>query len=1663
MRKINLSTFIATISLIFIAISVTQAQTDMTDQVTNPSFETGTLSGWTWTGTSGYTWLGPNTDGDATKDGSYICGIWNASIGDAECAQTLTGLPEGYYRVTALATVSNNRLTTQRLFAITSSDTISMLYGDSSNIAYTAENLAILGATETYSFGGYALSSAENGPFKKLSVVTHVTDGNLKLGFLVNGKSTALGYDFSYSPNGDAGFFKFDNFTLTEVSGVATLDNIEMSDGSLDKLFTPEDTVYTATLPVGTTTVTPIITLSADGASATGVGPVDVSSGSGSSVIVVQSIDGTVTKTYTIDYTVLTQAPETVVSFESDSVGVNFNLFIGRMQVRICNDNVVRVSYCKKDTLPQGDTIIVYKKWDIPSFSVSENDTTVIISTQTLDIAVRKANSKISYYDKLGNIILSEDSKAVEPVNISQYSLNTNTCKATFNSPSNESLYGLGQHQQGVMDYKGHIQTLDQQNGEIALPFVVSGIGYGILWDNYSQSEFDGTVSSNKKYTFSSESGDMVDYYFMYGPEIDDVISEYRNASGKAPLFPKWAYGLFQSKDKYTTAKELLSIGNQYRTAGIPLDCIVQDWDYWTPDVWGSNTVDATRYPDPKATVDSLHKMNFHTMISIWPVFHKDCDNYKEYEAIGALYPSQGDHHFYDPHNSAARDIYWNQVNSQLFSNHGWDGWWADNNEPQGWPDAFDRKGFNTAKGSGVTYYNTYPITHVSGVYQGWRKEIPEKRAFILSRSSFPGQQRYGAASWSGDIHSNWTDFQHQLSAGLNFSLSGIPYWTTDIGGYWITDWSTPDNNELMVRWFQFGTFCPLYRIHGKGDKSMVSTQNLTDNTIQTMAKFDKLRYRLMPYIYSLAWKVTNEDYTIMRHLIMEYRNDDNVKNIDDQFFFGPFMMINPIASLGQRNRDIYLPQGDWYDFWSGSKVGGGQTINVDVPLDNMPIYVKAGSIIPMGPEIQYANAKSDPIELRVYMGADGQFTLYEDAGETYSYENGEYTEIPFTYNDASQQLTIGARSGNFPNMLTNHVFKVVWVDENYGVGLDTPVICDTIVQYDGNEVNVKYNSAFVKPVLHYEAEESTLSGSAAVASNQQFFLGTGFVNGMNLSSSSSVLFSVEVPKAGNYKVSLRYSAGYGSKRQLLSVAANSVEVNELELSSTRDLDTWGVESFIAPLVSGANTIKFIGDSTFVNLDCIDLSIPNSIPYFQSENRRCRIRPLNSSLFLKTVNNELQLAPLDTTINQVWVIEQVGDHIFKLMSEADNSCITVDQALQTEGASIVTDIYAASSNQKWGIDDFGSNVYMLTASHSELIMGATSENSIEQQTDIDTGPQRWVFEDIASAPVKLALYEPFDYDLNQELNMLGEAGNGWGSSWEVFEGTGADMTIQEPLEYPGVPAVGNRLEGALTKGEGLRASRLLNPRWEDNGDTIWLSFLFQIDNPSSLSDSWQGISIFNGSDERILIGKDWGENKLGFNGYGIGGFVSSTSAFTGDQVWMVFKIETSGDASNENAYLWINPDTLKEPNVDSADIARQVQINSGFDKIVCHMGNTAGITCAFDEIRLGYSFFIPEQKHDSDTVVGPSSILTPHIAENLQINFDRINKTVFITSELKKQSEAQLKMFNMSGICFYDETISLEKGKQKHSIDLNNKQIVPGVYILSLIKDSEIYSQKILW
>ena len=575
-----------------------------------------------------------------------------------------------------------------------------------------------------------------------------------------------------------------------------------------------------------------------------------------------------------------------------------------------------------------------------------------------------------------------------------------------------------------------------------------------------------------------SEVADQIDYYFIHGKNMDDIIHGYREITGKAPMMPKWSMGLWQCRQRYQTQDELLSVVKEFRKRKIPLDNIVQDWFYWKEDQWGSHEFDPARYPDPEGMVKELHnELHTHIMISVWAKFYVGTKNYDEFKKHGWLYmrnveKGQKDwvgpgyvSTFYDPYSTDARKLYWKQINEHLFSK-GFDAWWLDSVEPdissnQSRMETTLRNG-PTALGSAARYANTYSLMNCEAVYDGQRKTDPNKRVFILTRSAFAGQQRYAAATWSGDVAARWEDLRNQISAGMNFCISGIPYWTTDIGGFAVEHrYEKPNNTdleewrELMTRWFQFGTFCPLLRVHGEFPyREMFYVAPEDHPAYKTMLSYDKLRYRLMPYIYSLNGMVTQNDYTIMRALAMDFQNDKNVLNIDNQFMFGPSLLVNPVTEYKARQRDVYLPTGvEWYDWHTGKEYNGGQTINAEAPYENIPIFVKSGSIIPCGPALQYTSEKpADPIRLFVYTGSDGSFNLYEDENINYNYEKGKFAIIPFTYNEMNKTLTIGKREGEFKGMLNNRTFEVIWISNTKPVGLDSSSKPDTVVKYDGSK-----------------------------------------------------------------------------------------------------------------------------------------------------------------------------------------------------------------------------------------------------------------------------------------------------------------------------------------------------------------------------------------------------------------------------------------------------------------------------------------------------------------------------------------------------------------------------------------------------------------------------------
>jgi alpha-D-xyloside xylohydrolase len=590
---------------------------------------------------------------------------------------------------------------------------------------------------------------------------------------------------------------------------------------------------------------------------------------------------------------------------------------------------------------------------------------------------------------------------------------------------------------------------------------MISSRGYGVLWDSPAITDVDVGLTTSTNLTWTSEAADAVDYYFILGPEADDVIAGYRKLTGDAPMWPKWAWGFWMCKNRYQSQQELTNVANQYRSLNIPIDAVIQDWQYWSPNPWGSHLFNSTSYPNVTNLMTMLHATNVHMIISVWARFDTNIANANALSVVNGLYTNvlanvypAGYGQWYDPFNAAARGVYWSQMSQRLFST-GIDGWWLDASEGEFGGNWGEFRNYTTAAGSGAKVFNAYPLMHTTSVYQGHRATNANKRAFILTRSAYAGQQRNAAVTWSGDIGSSWSVFANQIPAGLNFAASGVPYWNTDTGGF---NDASPANTayaEIFTRWFQFSSFCPMLRIHGNNDKAIWNFP-ATNQTI--LINFDKLRYHLLPYIYSVSWQVTSAGYTMMRPLVMDFRADTNVFGIKDQFMFGPALMVCPVTSSGATTRNVYLPAGaTWFNFWTGATYNGAQTINTPATINMMPIFVRAGSILPYGPDIQYATQSVDPMEIRVYRGANGSFAFYEDENDNYNYESGSYATIPFTWNEATQTLTIGARQGSFPGMLASRTFRIVWVSANQGTGVPSTPSPNQTVTYSGTEMNIPF------------------------------------------------------------------------------------------------------------------------------------------------------------------------------------------------------------------------------------------------------------------------------------------------------------------------------------------------------------------------------------------------------------------------------------------------------------------------------------------------------------------------------------------------------------------------------------------------------------------------------
>ena len=578
-----------------------------------------------------------------------------------------------------------------------------------------------------------------------------------------------------------------------------------------------------------------------------------------------------------------------------------------------------------------------------------------------------------------------------------------------------------------------------------------------------------------------------IDYYFIAGDNADEVIHGCRTLTGKAPVMPKWAMGFWQSREKYNTQEEVLSTVAEYRRRGIPLDNIVIDWLHWKQDSWGSHEFDRERFPDPKGMVDSIHAMNARVMISVWPKFYVTTEHYKEFDSKGWMYQGAvrdsirdwvGPGYlgsFYDAYDSGARKLFWKQIYDHYYP-LGIDAWWMDASEPnvRDCVDMDYRKALcgPTALGSSTEYFNAYALMNAEAIYDGQRGVDPDKRVFLLTRSGFVGQQRYFTATWSGDIATRWEDMRAQITAGLNFSVTGVPYWTMDIGGFCVEDRyvaaqqlfdrtgveneDLKEWRELNTRWYQFGCFVPLFRAHGQWPfREIFNIAPEGHPAYESMTWYTRLRYRLMPYLYSLAGSVTFDDYTIMRPLAMDFPQDKEVYDIGSQYMFGPAFMVAPVTEYKAETKDVYFPDGAlWYDMYDGRAIEGGHWENVALTYSRMPLYVRAGSIVSVGEPVQWSGENpSGPVDLYVYTGADGSFTLYEDNGLDYAYERGEYSRIKLSWDDSDAVLTIGAREGEYPGMPERRLFNVRLVREGVGFG---EACIEASVDYCGEEVRVE-------------------------------------------------------------------------------------------------------------------------------------------------------------------------------------------------------------------------------------------------------------------------------------------------------------------------------------------------------------------------------------------------------------------------------------------------------------------------------------------------------------------------------------------------------------------------------------------------------------------------------
>jgi alpha-D-xyloside xylohydrolase len=823
--------------------------------------------------------------------------------------------------------------------------------------------------------------------------------------------------------------------------------------------------------------------------------------------------------------------------------GVTLRGESGVLHVDVCEKNVIHVFFAPNKKFYFPSVPVVTRPCGAVKFQVSSSDSMVRIQTGDLITSINRTTDNVRFLSAKGKLILAEqpNGRKLTPKTID--GANTYQVQQNFELSSQEAIYGLGQRADGTFNVRSMPIQLLQANTNIAIPFLVSTKGYGLLWDNAALTYFNpttkkiaidptngngvfhagrageygfllkgnlrkqlqldvcgksviniqnmwvphaaggkiylkanttcqvhaatgGSTQLSVRYpsntmAFQSQAGNGVNYYFMYGPSLNKVVAEYREETGAVPLLPRWAFGFWQSRERYSSQKQLLQVASEFREKKIPVDVMVQDWQYWGKYGWNAMRFDREYYPHPAQMISELHREHLHFAISVWAKFGNQTQVIHRFQKHHYLLrhnaesaepgETQGKESWVDMFNPGAQKLFWADMNKRLFKD-GADAWWLDASEPEGDP----LRTSSTYLGPGIFVRNAYPLYETTAVSEGQRSTDPNKRVAILTRSAFAGQQRVGTISWSGDITGNWLTLRRQIPDALSFSISGFPYWTSDTGGFFrpSDQYTSKAYHQLLIRWFEFSTFSPIFRVHGWESKTAM--WNYGPATEHTIVKFDKLRYRLLPYIYSADWDVTSKGRSIINALPFEYPHQLALRNVSHEFLFGKSILVSPVTRKDATSRRVTLPAEDgWTNFWTGQSLRGGRVITAQAPLNQIPVFVKQGSILVLGPVIQSTAQLENPMEIRIYPGRNASFHLYEDTGSGYGYQRGEYSIIPMYWNNRHDTLVIGPRKGSFPGMRKTYTFRIEVVRPGHGVGPNLDRHPDVVLHYSGQRMRV--------------------------------------------------------------------------------------------------------------------------------------------------------------------------------------------------------------------------------------------------------------------------------------------------------------------------------------------------------------------------------------------------------------------------------------------------------------------------------------------------------------------------------------------------------------------------------------------------------------------------------